>query len=147
MIYRILLSATVVVVLVSTCLPAHGLSAYSESQVIEAIGRVENGPPCLRYDCNGMAAGRWQIHRRFYADAARHDRTINPGCWRNCATDNTLSRRVVRAWLDRYARAAVLQHRWEIVIRRFNGGPKGERNPKTLRYLAIVQAELEHGGE
>jgi len=93
---------------------------------VETSGRL--GP--IRGD-NGAALGPLQIHRAYWQDSGV------PGRYSDCA-DLAYSRRVVSAYLRRYARAA-----WErgdafSLARVHNGGPSGAKKRATLRYAQKV---------
>jgi hypothetical protein len=89
---------------------------------VETSGRL--GP--IKGD-NGAALGPLQIHRAYWKDSGV------PGTYSQCA-DLAYSRRVVTAYLRRYARNA-----WErgdafSLARVHNGGPSGANKRATLRY-------------
>ena len=89
---------------------------------VETSGRL--GP--IKGD-NGAALGPLQIHRAYWQDSGV------PGTYSQCA-DLAYSRRVVTAYLRRYARNA-----WErgdafSLARVHNGGPSGANKRATLRY-------------
>ena len=89
---------------------------------VETSGRL--GP--IKGD-NGAALGPLQIHRAYWQDSGV------PGTYSQCA-DLAYSRRVVTAYLKRYARNA-----WErgdafSLARVHNGGPSGANKRATLRY-------------
>jgi hypothetical protein len=93
---------------------------------VETSGRL--GP--IKGD-NGAALGPLQIHRAYWQDSGV------PGRYSDCA-DLAYSRRVVSAYLRRYARAA-----WErgdafSLARVHNGGPSGAKKRATLRYAQKV---------
>jgi hypothetical protein len=106
-------------------LPAYSAppeSFWKALHYVETSGRL--GP--IRGD-NGAALGPLQIHRAYWQDSGV------PGTYSQCA-DLAYSRRVVTAYLRRYARNA-----WErgdafSLARVHNGGPSGANKRATLRY-------------
>jgi hypothetical protein len=106
-------------------LPAYSAppeSFWTALHYVETSGRL--GP--IRGD-NGAALGPLQIHRAYWQDSGV------PGTYSQCA-DLAYSRRVVTAYLRRYARNA-----WErgdafSLARVHNGGPSGANKRATLRY-------------
>jgi hypothetical protein len=80
---------------------------------------------------NGRALGPLQIHRSYHADARI------AGAYDRCA-DLDYSRRVVSAYLQRYAPAAWASGDVTTLARIHNGGPRGASKPATIRYGAKV---------
>jgi hypothetical protein len=97
---------------------------------VETSGRL--GPiPGDFVNGKSQALGPLQIHRAYWQDSGV------PGRYSDCA-DLAYSRRVVSAYLRRYARAA-----WErgdafSLARVHNGGPSGAKKRATLRYAQKV---------
>lgn len=89
---------------------------------VETSGRL--GP--IKGD-NGAALGPLQIHRAYWKDSGV------PGTYSQCA-DLAYSRRVVTAYLRRYARAAWDRADAMSLARVHNGGPSGHKKRATLRY-------------
>ena len=89
---------------------------------VETSGRL--GP--IKGD-NGAALGPLQIHRAYWQDSGV------PGTYSQCA-DLAYSRRVVSAYLRRYARAAWDRADAMSLARVHNGGPMGHKKRATLRY-------------
>lgn len=89
---------------------------------VETSGRL--GP--IKGD-NGAALGPLQIHRSYWQDSGV------PGAYSQCA-DLAYSRRVVTAYLQRYARAAWDRGDAMSLARVHNGGPLGHKKRATLRY-------------
>ena len=80
---------------------------------------------------NGKALGPLQIHRGYHADARIG------GDYSRCA-DLDYSRRVVSAYLQRYAPKAWAAGDVETLARIHNGGPRGDRKQATINYAAKV---------
>lgn len=89
---------------------------------VETSGRL--GP--IEGD-NGAALGPLQIHRAYWQDSGV------PGRYSDCA-DLAYSRRVVTAYLRRYARAAWDRADVMALARVHNGGPMGMKKRATLAY-------------
>lgn len=80
---------------------------------------------------NGQALGPLQIHRAYHIDAGVG------GDYSRCA-DLDYSRRVVTAYLQRYAPAAWKSGDVTTLARIHNGGPRGASKPATIRYASKV---------
>jgi hypothetical protein len=80
---------------------------------------------------NGKALGPLQIHRAYHADAQIG------GDYSRCA-DLEYSKRVVTAYLKRYAPAAWAAGDVETLARVHNGGPAGHRKTATISYANKV---------
>jgi len=93
---------------------------------VETSGRL--GP--IKGD-NGAALGPLQIHRAYWKDSGV------PGTYSQCA-DLAYSRRVVTAYLKRYAKSAWDAGRVDQLARVHNGGPQGHRKVPTLAYARKV---------
>ena len=76
---------------------------------------------------NGRALGPLQIHRSYHIDSRV------AGAYERCA-DLDYSRRVVSAYLQRYAPAAFASGDVTTLARIHNGGPRGASKPATIRY-------------
>lgn len=79
----------------------------------------------------GRALGPLQIHRAYHADARIG------GDYSRCA-DLDYSKRVVTAYLQRYAPAAWAAGDVTTLARIHNGGPRGDKKTATLGYAAKV---------
>ena len=79
----------------------------------------------------GRALGPLQIHRAYHADARIG------GDYSRCA-DLDYSKRVVTAYLQRYAPAAWAEGDVKTLARVHNGGPRGDKKTATLGYAAKV---------
>lgn len=87
---------------------------------------------------NGAALGPLQIHRAYWQDSGV------PGQYSDCA-DLAYSRRVVTAYLRRYARNAWERGDAMSLARVHNGGPSGAKKRATLAYgRKVVNAMEQH---
>lgn len=101
-------------------------SFFRALHIVETSGRT--GP--ILGD-NGRALGPLQIHRGYHADSRVS------GDYARCA-DLDYSKRVVSAYLQRYAPAAWAAGDVSILARIHNGGPRGDKKSATLGYAAKV---------
>ena len=85
---------------------------------------------------NGAALGPLQIHRAYWQDSRIG------GTYEQCA-DLEFSKRVVTAYLKRYAPAAWAAGDVETLARVHNGGPRGHLKPATLSYSRKVISQLQ----
>jgi hypothetical protein len=111
--------------LLALCATAHAApppSFFRALHVVETSGRT--GP--ILGD-NGRALGPLQIHRAYHADARIG------GDYSRCA-DLDYSRRVVSAYLQRYAPAAWAAGDVTTLARIHNGGPRGASKLATVAY-------------
>jgi hypothetical protein len=81
----------------------------------------------------GRALGPLQIHKSYHADSRV------AGDYSRCA-DLDYSKRVVTAYLKRYAPQAWAAGNVEVLARIHNGGPKGATKPATKGYAIKVKA-------
>lgn len=84
---------------------------------------------------NGAALGPLQIHRAYWRDSGV------AGHYEQCA-DLAYSRKVVSAYLRRFAPAAYAKGDTFTLARIHNGGAKGDRKTATIAYAHKVQKAL-----
>lgn len=84
---------------------------------------------------NGKALGPLQIHRAYHSDSRV------AGNYSQCA-DLEYSKRVVSAYLQRYAPAAWAAGDVETLARVHNGGPRGASKAATASYAAKVRRAM-----
>jgi hypothetical protein len=111
--------------LLALCATAHAAppaSFFRALHIVETSGRT--GP--IIGD-QGRALGPLQIHRAYHADARIG------GDYARCA-DLDYSRRVVTAYLQRYASAAWAAGDVTTLARIHNGGPSGASKQATVAY-------------
>lgn len=131
--------AAVILLLLALCLP---VSAADEKTPVRlapffyALRAVETGgrSGAILGD-DGEALGPYQIHRAYWQDSKV------AGRYEQCA-DEAYARRVVLAYLTRYAPAAVQAGDFETLARIHNGGPRGARKAATLAYWRKVEKHL-----
>jgi len=84
---------------------------------------------------NGKALGPLQIHRAYWQDSRV------AGSYEQCA-DLEYSKRVVIAYMKRYAPEAYKAGDIETLARIHNGGVRGASKPATLSYAAKVRRAM-----
>jgi len=84
---------------------------------------------------NGKALGPLQIHRAYWQDSRIGGR------YEDCA-DLNYSKRVVAAYLQRYAPAAWQAGDVTTLARIHNGGPRGDKKQATVNYAAKVMRAM-----
>ncbi len=120
------LTCALVLALCATAQAAPPDSFFRALHLVETSGRI--GP--ILGD-GGRALGPLQIHRGYHADARIG------GDYSRCE-DLDYSKRVVTAYLQRYAPAAWAAGDVETLARIHNGGPRGHLKPATKGYGAKV---------
>ena len=119
---------TLLLALAVTAHAAPPASFFRALHIVETSGRT--GP--IIGD-GGKALGPLQIHRAYHADSRVS------GDYSRCS-DLDYSKRVVAAYLQRYAPAAWAAGDVETLARVHNGGPRGAIKPATKPYAAKVRA-------
>ena len=120
-----------IILLITLVLTAHAApdaSFFRALHIVETSGKL--GPTI---GDNGKALGPLQIHRAYHADSRV------AGDYSRCA-DLEYSKRVVTAYLQRYAPQAWAAGDVETLARVHNGGPKGATKPATKGYAVRVKA-------
>ena len=103
---------------------------------VESSGRV--GKVVGDY---GKANGAFQIHYSYFKDAAEYDKSL--GSDYSMVNNVEFAKRVMTAYLNRYALNAIKQKDLATLARIHNGGPNGHKNPKTIKYWMKVQKHLQ----
>ena len=112
--------------------------AAPSASFLDALHQVETSGRTGRIiGDSGRALGPLQIHRSYWIDSRV------PGRYEDCA-DLAYSRRVVSAYLIRYARAAWDRGDVRTLAAVHNGGPRGTSKPAALRYADRVEKILQH---
>ena len=121
-------STFILLALALTAQAAPDVSFFRALHIVETSGKL--GP--IIGD-NGKALGPLQIHRAYHADSRV------AGDYSRCA-DLEYSKRVVTAYLKRYAPQAWAAGDVEVLARVHNGGLKGATKPATKGYGVRVKA-------
>jgi hypothetical protein len=111
-----------------TAQAAPDASFFRALHIVETSGKL--GPTI---GDNGKALGPLQIHRAYHADSRV------AGDYSRCA-DLDYSKRVVTAYLKRYAPKAWAAGDVEVLARTHNGGVRGATKPATKGYGVRVKA-------
>ena len=111
--------------------------------ILEAIRHVESGgrddPPD---GDDGRAIGPFQIHRVYWEDAVTQAPELRGAGYQACR-DDAYARRVIAAYMQRWAPEAWAAADAEVIARIHNGGPQGAERDGTLGYWRKVRARLE----
>jgi hypothetical protein len=121
-------STLLLLALTLTAQAAPDASFFRALHIVETSGKL--GPTI---GDNGKALGPLQIHRAYHADSRV------AGDYSRCA-DLDYSKRVVTAYLKRYAPQAWAAGDVEVLARVHNGGLKGATKPATKGYGVRVKA-------
>lgn len=120
-----LLLFTLAVITSHAAPPANFFAALHTVETGGALGAIKGD--------KGKALGPLQIHRAYWQDS----RVGNAGDYARCA-DLEYSKKVVTAYLKRYAPAAWESGDVATLARIHNGGPRGNIKPATKPYAAKV---------
>lgn len=112
-------------------------SAELPASFVRAIHQVESSGRlgAIKGD-NGLALGPLQIHRAYWQDSGI------AGDYSQCA-DLEYSKRVMAAYLKRYAPKAVKANDFQTMARIHNGGPLGYKTKATLPYWNKAKKNLQ----
>ena len=119
---------TLLLALTLTAQAAPDASFFRALHIVETGGKL--GPTI---GDQGRALGPLQIHKSYHADSRV------AGDYSRCA-DLEYSKRVVTAYLQRYAPTAYAAGNVEVLARIHNGGPKGATKPATKSYAIKIKA-------
>ena len=127
---------------------------YAWRQTLDAIRQIETGGEPNKgrgaKGDGGKAIGPFQVWAIYHTDAAQRDKTLDD--YTRCLRSVAYSERVVRAYMDRYARSALRRLEAgagtlvdvERIARIHNGGPRGYQKKATLKYWAKVRSSITH---
>jgi hypothetical protein len=111
-------------------------AAELDPKFLHALNMVEaSGREGKIVGDNGKALGPFQIHRSYWQDSKV------PGSY-GMVTNRAYAAKVVTAYLNRYAKSAVLSNDFEKLARVHNGGPAGASNSATKGYWLRVKKYL-----
>lgn len=103
------------------------IRSQSVDQFLAALGQVESGNNDAAVGDGGAALGRYQIHQSYWQDAVDHDPSIG-GSYGDVVNPD-YAKKIVLAYLDRYAPKALKAGNWETCARLHNGGPRVVKKP------------------
>lgn len=120
-----------------------GQSAQLDAKFLRALNMVEaSGKSGNIVGDNGKALGGYQIHKIYWQDAVQYDKSIG-GKYQD-VTNKAYAEKIVTAYLNRYAKQAVLSNDYETLARIHNGGPKGAKKTATTGYWQKVKKVLDN---
>ena len=105
-------------------------------RLLDAIAKVESRNDPAAVGDTGRAAGVYQIHRSYWADATR---ILGVDWDYREARDPHKARQVVRAYLRHYGDGKTLLD----MARIHNGGPRGHKKTATLAYARKIEQVLD----
>jgi len=107
------------------------------NRLLDAMYTVESSRGKVLVGDGGKAIGPYQIWHSYWQDAVEYDPSIG-GVYRDCM-DKAYSERIMWAYWCRYApQGASIQD----LARIHNGGSRGYKNPKTLKYWDRIKQAL-----
>lgn len=115
------------------------LAASPVDRLLDAMEQVESGGHRYAVGDGGNSHGPLQIQHAYWIDAgyrgtyAKYLRDVR---------DPAKAREVAKAWWRRHAAEALRMGNLEVLARRHNGGPRGERVKQTQVYWAKVRREM-----
>lgn len=124
---KLILASILLSTTVANALPESFVKAIHQ---VETSGRV--GP--IKGD-GGKALGPLQIHFNYWRDSGVK------GNYQQCA-DLDYSKKVMRAYFERFAPKALEKNDLEVLSRVHNGGPMGYKNKSTIKYWEKVKKNL-----
>ena len=84
--------------------------------------------------------GPMQIHREYFHDAAQFDKSL--GNDYSKVIDLSFAKKVVSAYLRRYAPNSVANNDFKTMAMIHNAGPKGYKNPNAIEYWNKIRNHL-----
>lgn len=117
-------------------------SAYGiDEKFFKAIHQVESsGRTGKVIGDGGKALGPLQIHKAYFLDAAAYDKSLGKDYSK--VEDLGFAKKVVKAYLKRYAPEAVKKNDYQTLARIHNGGPQGHKNAATVKYWQKVRERI-----
>ena len=107
------------------------------NRLLDAMYTVESSRGKVLVGDGGKAIGPYQIWYSYWQDAVEYDPSIG-GVYRDCMRKD-YAERIVWAYWCRYApQGASIQD----LARIHNGGSRGYKNPKTLKYWDRIKQAL-----
>ena len=112
--------------------------------ILDAIRMQESGGNDRAVGDMGQAKGPYQIWRAYWRDGCERGEVLSDPRWQynSAVWDRAKSRQVVIWYWRRYCPEALRKGNWEVLARVHNGGPAGNRNPKTMHYWKSVDKIL-----
>lgn len=121
--------------------PAQASQASSFDDFFRALHQVEaSGKFHPRDGDGGKAIGPFQIWKAYWKDAVKFDPSIG-GRYQDCR-NYAYAKKVVEAYLKKYAPVAWANKDFATLARVHNGGPTGHMKPTTREYVQRVKAAM-----
>ena len=119
--------------LIALAFVAHSVSAAQlDQQFLDAINAVEaSGRHGNIVGDHGKALGGYQIHKEFWIDATQYDKTI--GGKYSDVTNKVYAEKVVTAYLNRYAKKAIIAKDYKTLAATFHRGKDNETYWKKVK--------------
>lgn len=102
---------------------------------VESGGRITGDKPIM--GDNGKARGPLQIHREYWEDV----KNVVGGKYED-VDDLYYATKVVTSYMLKYANNAIKNGQFDIVAKRHNGGPRGDKKSATLTYATKVMSKM-----
>ena len=102
---------------------------------VESGGRTTGDKPIM--GDNGKARGPFQIHKVYWEDV----KNVVGGKYED-VDDLDYATKVVTAYMLKYAKNAIKNGQFDIVAKRHNGGPIGDKKSATLTYATKVMSKM-----
>jgi hypothetical protein len=102
---------------------------------VESGGRTTGDKPIM--GDNGKARGPFQIHKEYWEDV----KNVVGGKYED-VDDLDYATKVVTAYMLKYAKNAIKNGQFDIVAKRHNGGPIGDKKSATLTYATKVMSKM-----
>lgn len=107
------------------CLVLIAISAFSgrcvDDKFFKALAAVESGGNPRAYNKAESAVGIFQIRKSYFEDAVAFNKNLSKYSHSDCFRAD-ISRLVVLAYMNRYAKEAVKSNNYEVLAKTHNGG-------------------------
>ena len=128
-------------IILLSLLSLNSFAAELNVKFVRALHLVESGGRVGKImGDNGRALGPLQIHKEYWKDAISFDKSIG-GSYSDCA-DLNYSIKIVTAYLNRYAKNAVVNNDYKTLARIHNGGISGNNKNSTIEYWNKIKKHL-----
>ena len=101
-------------------------------QFLNVIAKVESNNNPKAVGDNGLAIGAYQIHKAYFLDSQRFDKSLRKYKYQNCF-DKEVSRKVVIAYLKGHKPIAVRKGDWQTLAKTHNGGNNWRKKSKKVQ--------------
>ncbi len=115
---------------VLTCLGEINNKNNDFGPFLKILSKLESSDNNRAIGDNGRAIGRYQIHKIYWSDAIKYDKSIG-GKYEDCF-NKEYSERIIKSYLLKYCK----KFTFEEMARIHNGGPNGYKKQATIKYWA-----------